>query len=576
MKRIALVVAMGLFCVLGNGFLSASPMSEEELSRRYQKRQQELEAQAAAKAAAEEAARQAQAAKEAEEAEAAAIAAAEAEAEAKRVKPTGTVVPGKTYELILLHTNDHHGTVLPNNGRGGLAERATMVKIAKTIFPQVLLMDAGDMNTGSALSNMFDAEPDILAYNMMGYEVGVLGNHEFDGTLEKLLKQGQQVEFPIVTSNLKTPDGNYLGYPYILKAYDGFTVGVFGITTLRTKVIASPDPDIVFVDEIEAAKEIVDILKNQEKADIIIGLTHLGDKQESPDHVTSLELAAAVPGIDIIVDGHAHSYFDVARKLGNTYIVTANEWGKYLGAGRLSVIDRQLIGFDWMPIPIGPDPEVSTALAPYITKANESLKEIVGAAAETFEFGDRLTRKQETALGNAICDANVWYFQTVYGQEVDFAFHNGGNMRTELPAGDVTREQILTILPFENYLYIASLKGSQIIELFEFIASIHQGAGGWAQVSKEVRYTIDYTSGTGQLQDLTIHGEPVDPDRVYRFCTNDYLLNGGDGYTILTQAEEPFNTSLLLSYVFIEWIKAAEDSIVPETDGRITVISAEE
>ena len=526
MKRISLVVAVGLLWSLVSVSVFARPMSESELASQSQARQQELEAQIQAAQAVQEA----QAAQSAQS--------AEPEQSIQRVQPTQPVEPGKTYELILLHTNDHHGTVLPNNGRGGLAERATIVKIAKTAFPQVLLVDAGDINTGTALSNMFAAEPDI-------------------------------------TSNIKTSDGEYLGLPYLVKAYDGFTVGIFGITTLRTKVIASPDPSLIFIDEIDAAKEIVDILKNKEQVDIVVGLTHIGDKQESPDHVTSFELAASVPGIDVIVDGHSHSFFDAARKLGNTYIVTANEWGKYLGAGRISVVDRKLAGFDWLPIPIGPDPEVSTALAPYVAKANESLKEVVGEAADTFIFGDRLTRKEETALGNAICDANVWYFKTVSGQEIDFAFHNGGNMRTELPAGPITREQILTILPFENYLYIASLKGSDIIELFNFIASIPQGAGGWAQVSKEVRYTIDYTEGTGQLKDLTIHGEPVDPERVYRFCTNDYLFGGGDGYTVLTKAEDPFNTSLLLSYVFIRWIQDAEEPIAPQTDGRITVITAE-
>jgi 5'-nucleotidase/UDP-sugar diphosphatase len=555
MKRITAALVVTFLWSLVGFPLFANPMSEAELSNQTQARQREREAQIQAAQAAQ------------------AAASAEAGMALQRLQPTQPVEPGKTYELILLHTNDHHGTVLPNNKLGGLAERATIVKVAKTAFPQVLLLDAGDVNTGSALSNMFAAEPDLVAYNMMGYDAGILGNHEFDGDMEKLMNQGEQVQFPIITSNIKTADGNYLALPYLVKAYDGFTVGIFGITTLRSLIIAQPDPSLTFINEIDAAKGIVDILRNKEQVDVVIGLTHIGDKTEAPDHITSPDLAAAVPGIDIIVDGHSHSFFETPKRVGNTYIVSANEWGKYLGAGRISVKDRKLTGFDWMPVPIGPDPEVSTALAPYIAKADESLKEVVGEAAETFEFGDRLTRKQETALGDAICDANVWYFTTVYGQEVDFAFHNGGNIRTQLPAGPITREQVLTILPFENYLYIVSLKGSDIIELFNFIASIPQGAGGWAQVSKEVRYTIDYSGDTGQLKDLTIHGEPVDPDKVYRFSTNDYLLSGGDGYTVLTQAAEPFNTSLLLSFVFIEWIKSVGEPLTPATDGRITVIT---
>jgi 5'-nucleotidase/UDP-sugar diphosphatase len=122
------------------------------------------------------------------------------------------------HELVLLHTNDHHGAVLPNGGRGGLAERASFIKAVRSINPQVLLIDAGDINTGSALSNMFDAEPDILSYNLMGYDAGTFGNHEVDASREKLLKQITQADFPFNCSNIKTPDGAFLGgHQYLVK-----------------------------------------------------------------------------------------------------------------------------------------------------------------------------------------------------------------------------------------------------------------------------------------------------------------------------------------------------------------------
>jgi 5'-nucleotidase/UDP-sugar diphosphatase len=367
--------------------------------------------------------------------------------------------------------------------------------------------------------------------------------------------------------------------PWLIKKSDGFTVGLFGITTLRTKIIASPDKSLTFINEIDAAKEAVAALKKK-KVDIIIALTHIGDIKEAPDHITSPELAAAVPGIDIIIDGHSHSFFEAPKKVGDTYIVSANEWGKYVGEGKITVSQKKLTGFDWKPVEINnpdtkiyaPDSAVAALLTPYVDKANASLKDVVGEAAGDFIFGDRLTRKTETALGDMICDANVWYFREVYKQQVDFAFHNGGNMRAELKQGPITQENILTILPFENYLYIASLKGSDIIDLFNFIGTVPQGAGGFPQFSAEVRYTVDYTGGEGKLRDLTIGGAAVDPNRIYRFCTNDYLLKGGDGYEVLTRSVEPFNTSLLLSYVTIEYIRAHNGIITPKTDGRLTVI----
>ncbi len=476
-------------------------------------------------------------------------------------------------ELILLHTNDHHGAVLSNNGTGGLAELAAYVKAVKAVNPRVLLLDAGDINTGSAVSNMFAAEPDILAYNIMGYDGATFGNHEFDGTLEKLEKQLSLAEYPYISSNIKTSDGNFLGgNQYIVKNYDGISVGIFGITTLRTTVIAIPDESLVFINEIDAAREVVDILRNRERVDVVIGLVHAGDVKETPEHITSPELAQAVPGIDIMIDGHSHTFMETPVKAGSTWIVTANELGKFIGHGRLLVAGGRLVDFEWKPVAIGPDSEVTAMLKPYIEQANASLKEVVGEAADTFILGNRLPRYEETAIGNLITDANTWYFRTVSNQQLDFAFHNGGNIRAELPKGQITREQVLTVLPFENYLYIASMKGSQIIELFDFIAAIPQGNGGFPQFSSDVRYTIDKTSGSGVIRDLTIGGAPVDPERDYRFCTNDYILGGGDGYAVMKEAGDTFNTSLLLSYVVIEYIGAQGGVITPALDGRLTVI----
>jgi 5'-nucleotidase/UDP-sugar diphosphatase len=485
---------------------------------------------------------------------------------------------GKTYELTLLHTNDHHGVILPNNEQGGLAQRATFIKSVREANANVLLVDAGDINTGTALSNMFAAEPDIRAYNLMGYDAVTFGNHEFDGDQAKLDKQIQLADFPFVSSNIKTSGGKFLGgHQYLVKDYDGFRVGILGITTLRTRQIASPDKGLRFLPEIAAAKDAVTQLRNKEKAGIVIALTHMGDSQESPDHITSLALATAVPGIDIIVDGHSHSQYTQPKKEGNTWIVSAHEWGKIVGKGSLAIVDGKLKGFDWSAVEINPksnqqyepDPAVMAMLQTYVVQAEASLKEVVGEAAEIFPFGNRETRYHETALGNMICDANTWYFKTVYNQNIDFAFHNGGNIRTALPQGPITREQILTILPFENYLFIVSLSGSQIIELFEFIATIPQGNGGFPQFSSEVRYTLDVTHKT--INNLTIGGSPVDPRKIYRFCTNDYLLGGGDGYTVLTGAGEPFNTSLLLSYVVIEYINS-RGIMAPSLDGRMVVV----
>jgi len=490
--------------------------------------------------------------------------------------------PNAEYQLVVLHTNDHHGAVVGKEDKdkvlhGGLAEIATFVKQVRAENKNVILLDAGDINTGMAVSNLFKAEPDIKAYNAIGYDAVTFGNHEFDKTLSVLQSQMKISKFPWLSANIKQGD-KYLGSPYIIKKYNGFTVGVFGLTTLRTKVIASPDKSLTFLDEIKTAKEMVAFLRNSKKCDIVIELGHLGDIQETPEHETSVKVAEQVPGIDLIIDGHAHSYFAEPKVVNGTPIVTANEQGKYVGEGVMTIKGGKVTKFTWKPVEITnkafpEDAAMNALLKPYIDAANADLKKVVMTTSDEFPFGKKWTRYQEMATGDMLGDATVAYLKKT-GVTVDFAIHNGGNIRTNLPKGPVTKEQIVTMLPFDNYIYVLTLKGSDVKALFDFIGSINQGAGAFAQVSKEVKYTLTYDADgkNGKISDVTISGKPIDESKTYRIGTNDYLANGGDGYVVLKNSIDTFNTSMLMNTVFIDYAATLPQPVEPKTDGRITVV----
>jgi 5'-nucleotidase/UDP-sugar diphosphatase len=500
-------------------------------------------------------------------------------------------VEGKTYELVLLHTNDHHGTILPTSaGKGGLAERATYVKSVRADNTNVLLVDAGDINTGTPLSNMNNAEPDIKAYNLMGYDAATFGNHEFDKNLTVLNQQISWANFDFVSSNIKTGSDQFLGgHQYIVKTYNGFRVGIIGLTTLRAKVIASPDPSLTFINEIRAANDAVNLLKYKEKVGIVIALTHMGTTKETPDFITSRELAEMVSGIDIIIDGHSHTKFNEPEKIENTYIVSASYWGLYVGTGKLSIKNGALESFDWEDVEIDdsfePAADVAAMLQPYIDNADASLNEVIGNATANYDWGTisvpggpttglpsgsaASVRCDETAIGNMISDSFASYFRTNFNQDIDFAFTNGGGIRANLNAGDITRNSILTVLPFDNYLYVISLKGDKVQELFNFIPGV-LGIGAFPQFSKEVRYTLDRTITPNITKDITIGGAAIDPNKTYRICTNDFILGGGDDYTMVRDnATEILDTSMLLSTVLIEYIQSLGGSITPEKDERV-------
>ena len=225
---------------------------------------------------------------------------------------------GQVHEIVLLNTNDSHGSILPVDSIGGMAERATFIQEVRKQNPYVLLVDAGDINAGQPVSNMADALPDIVAYNYMKYDAATAGNHEFDKPVKVLLKQIQEADFPFVISNVEM-DGKLLGEEYLVKRVDGIKVGLFGLTTSYTANLSVGAQDLVFKNEVETARRMVKLLK-EKKVDVIIGLVHLGFTETTPDFITSRKLAAQVDGIDILVDGHSHSYIEKPEKVNDTWI----------------------------------------------------------------------------------------------------------------------------------------------------------------------------------------------------------------------------------------------------------------
>ena len=479
----------------------------------------------------------------------------------------------RTKELVLLHTNDSHGSIVAVDSLGGMAERATFIREIREKTPWVLLVDAGDINTGQAVSNKFDAKPDFECYNYMGYDAMAVGNHEFDKPVTVLLQQMKWADFPFLTSNIQY-QGKTLGQDYLIKHINGIKVGLFGITTKSTENISIYAGDVVFEDEIRSARRMVKELKKQ-KADVIIGLVHLGFTMNTPDFVTSKKLAEEVDGIDILVDGHSHSYIEAPLKVKQTWIVTANQSGRYVGEGKLKVKDGKLIGFDWQAIKIKgiqPDSVLLRKLHFFIDSTNKDLKTVIGVATQEyalFKEGINIARYGESALGDLVADALVWKAREDLKLKVDFGLTNSGGIRESLPGGDITKGNVLAVLPFTNTLEVVEMKGSDVKRLFAYIAAVEPGNGAFAQVSREVK--VVYDRNARQVKSLLIQGKPIVDSAVYFMATCDYVAAGKDGYDAgLDKQLKKESTSRLLSEVLMDYI-SSKGEISPETDGRIQI-----
>lgn len=500
------------------------------------------------------------------------------------------------HSLTVLHTNDHHGHPMaffdyPSPGQGGLPARASLVKAIRTENPNVLVLDAGDLNTGRPESNFFKAQPDIQGYNYIQYDALALGNHEFDINMDQMQAQIAAAEFPWLCANAKK-DGKYLPNvkPYIIKDYPGFKVAVLGLVTARTAQTGNPDniQGITFEDEVEVAAKLVP--KLLKKADIVIALVHMGIYDD--EAMGSKRLAAEVPGLALVVDGHTHTKLDEAVMVTNKVsgkavpIVQSKHWGLYLGKADLKFKNGAVTAVDWAAVPVNvkkrkkvdgekvhyfvdkeikEDAELLALLKPYNDQVETVLSEVIGSAEGPF-INDK-TRETETALGDIVADSQLWYMRKM-GFDIDFAFQNGGGIRATLGSGEIKKKTVYEVLPFDNSICVVSLKGSDVIALFDQTPATI-GHGAMPQVSKGVSFTIN--AAAGKVEDLLVGNQPVDPKKTYKIALNSYLAAGGDGYKVFKQRTEFYDSSMMQRDAFIDYVVHKGGKITPDVYGRITI-----
>ncbi len=482
---------------------------------------------------------------------------------------TGRIAVWSGEYVTILHFNDLHGHLEPfeRDGAsvGGMARIAAAVKEVEDWNDDhdvvTLLLNAGDVLQGTAMSTMFRGEPDFMCLNMIGTDAMCLGNHEFDFGQKVLVDRIKQAVFPVLSANvMKRESGEPLAPPYYIIDPNGpQPIIVFGLTTADTPVTTARAnvAGLEFLDPIETARQVVNGL--QVRSDLsprhfIIALTHLGFEAD-------LELAKAVPEIDVIVGGHSHTVVERPVQVGKTLVVQAGEHGVYLGQLDLYIEGGDAVkhrGF-LRPIndKIAPDPDIDKLVAHYAQQVEEQLGEVIATAAVPLEGEREASRSRETNLGNLLCDIVREYAQT------DIALLNGGGIRAPINQGPVTAQDVLTVLPFGNDLIKVALTGAQVQQALERSAALPAGDGGFMQVSG-VRFRIE----AGKAVDIEVGGQALDPAGEYTVVTTDFLYTGGDGYVTFEAGKDPYPYRVRLSAVVIQAFREM-GTIRAQVDGRI-------
>lgn len=232
----------------------------------------------------------------------------------------------KGRQLLILHTNDTHSCVLPLNpnladtmlaGRGGFLRRAAMIDQMRKEDKDLLLLDSGDFSQGSPYYTMFKGDVETELMNIMGYDAATIGNHEFDFGLENMARIFRKAMFPIVCANYDFTGTVVEGLvkPYVIIKRKGVRIGIFGLSPkLDGLVMASTCAGVRYSDPIKTANAVADKLKNEEKCDVVICLSHLGWDEAG---LNDMEMMAKTRNIDLVLGGHSHSYFKTLNHVRN-------------------------------------------------------------------------------------------------------------------------------------------------------------------------------------------------------------------------------------------------------------------
>lgn len=229
-------------------------------------------------------------------------------------------------KLLILHTNDTHSCVMPlkttladtlQAGRGGFLRRLAMLDQERRKNPDLLLFDSGDFSQGSSYYSMFKGDVEVGLMNMMRYDAATIGNHEFDFGMENMARLFRMADFPIVCANYDFTGTCVEGLvkPYVVIRRNGVKIGVFGLSPKMKGLVSDKNcVGVKYLDPVKAAQKTADLLKNKEKCDLVVCISHLGWNIGGDDDVLMMKNTR---NIDIVLGGHSHSYFKQEKWVKN-------------------------------------------------------------------------------------------------------------------------------------------------------------------------------------------------------------------------------------------------------------------
>jgi len=471
--------------------------------------------------------------------------------------------------VTLLQLNDVYQIGTVDKGQhGGLARVATLRNAIKAENPNTFFILGGDTLSPSLASKLFQGRQMIALWNQIGLDIATLGNHEFDFGNEVLLQRIKESRFQWVAANVqdKTTGRRFDNLPaYVVKTVDGVKIGFFGLLTPDTATSSHPGENVVFQDPVTVAQQTVARMKKA-GVDVIVAVTHLPMPEDQ-------QVARATHHqIALVMGGHEHSLLQSVA--GGTPIIKVGSDARTLGRMDLSIDPKthQLQSIDWQLIPVDSqtpeDPAAAALVKQYESQIDQALGQSIGTTSVVLDARQHTNRNEETNLADLVADS---YREAM---QADVALLNGGSIRSNAPfgPGPLTRKDVMTMLPFGNPVVKIAVSGQTLKAALEHgVSTLNEPESGHFPQVSGLRFIYDGAQPVGsRVVSLSVNGQPVDPEKTYTMALTTYLLEGGDGYSMLKGAKvlSELQEAPSDSEVVMDAISRAK-TIAPQTDGRI-------
>ena len=508
-------------------------------------------------------------------------------------------------QIVILHTNDVHGAI------DGYAKVAALKAEYEAKGAEVLLMDAGDYIQGTTSVSVSKGATAVELMNLAGYDLATLGNHEFDYGMDNLQTILEKAEFGVVAANIQLNGKAAFDANKVFELADGTKVGVFGLATPETATKANPAmiKGVTFLagDELYACAEQQVKALTEAGCDYIICLGHLGiDSESEPNR--SIDVLGKVTGIDVFIDGHSHSDYEAVKaatngtgKVGDTLITSTGT-----AAANVGVVTISKDGITVSSVDLSKYEGSVKAVADRAAAIKAEIEAEYGAVFAKTEVDlngerDPGNRTEETNLGDLIADAILWQASkdgSLPGaKENVVAITNGGGIRASIAKGDITKNDVNTVLPFGNTVTYVTVTGEVLLEALE--ASTYctpEAVGAFPQVAG-IEFTVDTSKAYDQGEQYpgstyygpksinrvtitSINGKDFDPKATYVVVTNDFMAAGGDTYYAFITSANIVDTGIPMDEALMSYITEELDGVITaekygEPQGRITVKAAE-